>query len=199
MSSITTTTTTLLGLPTEIQLNIIKFLDRLSSIALSHTNQRFRAIVPTKPPTSHDQKLSLLLDMERWRIYERFFSCHICLKLRHQNAFADKQLRGKRGKYFGTQRDRRFCLDCGCYNKLYQPGDVLKVNGRQEVLCAMCRVRCRYGRYCTKCRMCELCISKLSPAPVPSKLTSEELEGRCPQCWLRAGDFTMDLGNPPGE
>ncbi|CAG7940420.1 unnamed protein product [Penicillium salamii] len=152
MSSITTTTT-LLGLPTEIQLYIIKFLDYPSSIALSHTNQRFRVIVPKEPPWTHGQFMSLLLDMERWRKYDRFFACRMCLRLRHKNAFVDEQLQGKHCKTFGTQRDRRFCFDCGCYNKMYQPGDVLKVNGRDEVLCAMCRdptrERCRLGRYCT--------------------------------------------------
>ncbi|CAG8022057.1 unnamed protein product [Penicillium salamii] len=195
MSSTTTTTTTLLGLPTEIQLHIIKFLDYPSSIALSHTNQSFRAIVPTEPPTTNEQKLSLLLDMEKWPKYAHFFSCNIGLKLRHENAFADKQLRGKRGKD-GTQQDRRFCLDCGFYNKMYQPGHFLKVNGRDEVLCAMCRKRCRYGRYCTRCCMCEPCISKLPPAPAHPILPSEELKDRCPRCWLRVGEFTIDLGNP---
>lgn len=63
MSSITTT---LLDLPTELQLYIITFLDYPSSVALSHTNQRFRTIVPIEPPTTEEQKLSVLLAMELW-------------------------------------------------------------------------------------------------------------------------------------
>ncbi|KAJ6050922.1 hypothetical protein N7460_001456, partial [Penicillium canescens] len=85
---------------------------------------------------------------------DQLFSCNMCMKLRPRNAFADKQLRARRGKGH-IESDRRFCLDCGCRNKMYQPGQFFKVDGREEVLCAICRERCRYGQYCTYCCMCE--------------------------------------------
>ncbi|CAG8368150.1 unnamed protein product [Penicillium salamii] len=165
----------------------------MAKVSASHLSSRTKSSKVAMPINL----LKYLLITNHSR-YNHFFSCNICLKLRPRNAFADKQLQAKRRKD-GTQKDRRFCLDCGCCNKMYQPGHFLKVNGRDEVLCAMCRERCRYGRYCTRCRMCEPCISKLPPAPVPSILISEELEDRCPQCWLKAGDFAIDLGKPPGE
>lgn len=59
-------TTTLLDLPTELQLYIIRFLDYPSSVALLQTNRRFRTIVPIEPPTTGEQKLSYLLAMELW-------------------------------------------------------------------------------------------------------------------------------------
>lgn len=126
--------------------------------------------------------------------YNHLFSCNICLKLRARNAFADKQLRARRGKGH-IESGRRFCLDCGCCHRMYQPGHFLMVGGQEEVLCAICRERCRYGRYCTYCRMCEPCASKQPPLPIPVTFPPDGLEDRCP----RSGHLVKDLGKPPGK
>ncbi|CAG8363187.1 unnamed protein product [Penicillium salamii] len=190
-------TTTLLDLPTELHLHIIKFLDYPSSFALSHTNQRFRAILPMEPPETREEKLSFLLAIELWPRYDHLFSCSICLKLRPRNAFTDKQIRAKRRKG-AIESDHRFCLDCGCCKKFYQPGQYLRVDGREEVLCAICRERFRYGRYCMYCRMCGPCTSKEPPLPIPLALPPRELqEDRCPR--FRDKGLFRDLGKPLGE
>jgi hypothetical protein len=127
--------------------------------------------------------------------YDHLFSCNICLKLRPRNAFANKQLRARRGRGH-IESDHRFCLDCGCRNRMYQPGQFLKVDGREEVLCAICRERCRYGRYCTYCRMCEPCVLKQPPLDIPLTLSPSELEEpRCSRC--RHKGLVKDLGKPP--
>ncbi|CDM34358.1 unnamed protein product [Penicillium roqueforti FM164] len=129
--------------------------------------------------------------------YNHLFSCKICLKFRPRKAFADNQLRAKRGKGH-AESDRRFCFDCGCENRIYRPGDFIKVDGHEEAPCACCGERCRYGLYCMFCRMCEPCVYDLPPLPISIVLSPSELEeSRCPRC--RHKDLFTDLGKPPGK
>lgn len=157
-------------------------------------------VVAKASPTQQDEVWpcqSTNLPVTNESRYDHFFSCRICLKLRPQSAFTDKQLKDRRAKG-RSQSDRRFCLDCGCRNKMHQPGQILTVDGRSEALCAECRERCRYGRYCRYCRMCEPCVSKISSPPITLTLSpSEREELRCPLCAHQ--NFVVRLGNPPRE
>lgn len=58
---------TLLGLPTELQLHIITYLNYPSSLALSQTNRQLHSIVPIETPKTPTQKMAFLNAVETWQ------------------------------------------------------------------------------------------------------------------------------------
>lgn len=124
------------------------------------------------------------------------FACKFCLKLRPAHTFADNQLYGSRGKR-GSECDRRVCLDCGFRKRIYQPGQPIVVNGREQILCCLCGERRRYGLYCMLCWRCESCFSKHSMPKIPFHTSLEQYirQHGCPRC----SHHLEDLGSPDLE
>lgn len=91
--------------------------------------------------------------------YNGHFSCSRCFKLRLRDAFADKQVKAKRGKGH-TESDRRFCIECGVRKKIYQPRQLIDVNEVPHYLCGLCRHMCGSGLYCIRCGGCQRCIER---------------------------------------
>lgn len=61
-----------------------------------------------------------------------FFACHLCLKIRSADIFANAMMKGKRGKLDqGTvaEMSTRFCLPCGVKYGKYQVGTYLQYGG----------------------------------------------------------------------
>jgi hypothetical protein len=108
-----------------------------------------------------------LADFPRYRSY---FACSQCLKLRFQGAFADKQVKAKRGKGH-AESDRRFCVDCGVKKRIYQPGQKVIVNGKTRYVCGLCRSLFSLGFSCWRCGCvaCQRCLQREAPI-VPVKL-----------------------------
>lgn len=175
--------TELLGLPTEMILEIIIYLDYLSCLALLQTNSCFKSMITL----TSERKLLFLCEAETWTEYviyhiwysyrmvnfsryESHFSCSRCLKLRLRGAFGDRQLEGKRGKGL-AESDRRFCLDCGVSKEIYQPGYAIKIREASHFLCGLCRRLCGSGFYCVPCAACKGCIQN-----------SRRLIKRYPEC-----------------
>lgn len=124
------------------------------------------------------------------------YACKFCLKLRPAHTFADNQLYGARGKR-GSECDRRVCLDCGFRQRIYQPGQPVVVNGREQILCCLCGERRRYGLYCMLCWRCESCFSKHSMPKIPFHTSLEQYirQHGCPRC----SHHLEDLGSPELE
>ncbi|KAL5364282.1 hypothetical protein BJX96DRAFT_157081 [Aspergillus floccosus] len=174
----------LLDLPTEIHLQIISYLGYPSCLALSQTSSFFRSMIAVGKPLTSEQKLSFLCTAENWTRYKGRFSCSRCLKLRLRAAFADKQVKAKRAKGH-AESDRRFCLDCGIKKRIYQPGQMIDINGITHFVCGLCRQMCGSGLYCTFCGSCQRCLERRSSVrnSYLSSVTEPELSDReCPRC-----------------
>lgn len=112
------------------------------------------------------------------------FSCSRCLKLRLRGAFADKQVKAKRGKGH-AESDRRFCVDCGVRKGIYQPGQMIDINGITHFVCGLCRQLCGSGLYCTLCGACQRCLERRSTIRNSHLGTITEpdlVDRKCPRC-----------------
>lgn len=122
-----------------------------------------------------------LLEIEQWPEYNAakfmplqcrqpgqldFFACHLCLKIRSADRFANAMMKGRRGKLGeGTveERSKRFCIPCGTTRGKYQRGTYLRFGGASGQHGFVCR---RCGRFETGYH---------SEVPVA--------ERRCAVCW----------------
>ena len=101
---------------------------------------------PTLPTKAY--RMADLLEIEQWPEYNAvkfmppesrqpvgqldFFACHLCLKIRSADKFANAMMKGKRGKLGeGTveERSKRFCIPCGITHGKYQRGTYLRFGG----------------------------------------------------------------------
>jgi hypothetical protein len=138
----------LMRLATELHLAIISFFPNLKDakdetditlLQLRRTNRYFRSLV--LPPTHND-----LLSLELIEPFKRSkYACRFCLRLRPKTKFASIKLKGKTG-LGGTNREKRFCVDCGFDTTVsgqgqgYCPGTCVHVNGLHWLWCRKCKL-----------------------------------------------------------
>lgn len=192
-----TSTVTLVQLPTELLLQIIKYVDDPSTLALSQSNKLFRthdyswkaynarakgfaSVCPRELGQAcavFYLAIKMVVDSSR---YQNYFACSQCLKLRFRDTFADKQIKAKRGKGH-AESDRRFCIDCGVNNGIYQPGQAITNNGNSRFVCAFGRHLCDSGFYCTYCGACQPCLERKGTSfGNPQEMLY--VERNCPRC-----------------
>lgn len=88
---------------------------------------------------------------------DKGYACFKCWKIKPRDAFAKKQIVGKRGKDH-VDADCRFCLDCGLSKNIYTRGDtVRKMDGKLYYKCCLCPTF-KDGLYCEYCRLCQDCL-----------------------------------------
>lgn len=146
----------LLGLPTELQYHIIRFLDFPDTIYLKMTCTRFNNLIR---PLTHRE----LLEAERstYGMERKLHACRYCLRLRPPSKFADKMLVKKRSKY-GREAGRRFCMECGITpqppegSTPYSLGSQILVHRMRYILCFTCRRLGKHTQYddfveCDRC------------------------------------------------
>jgi hypothetical protein len=148
----------LLSLPTDIHFSIIDVLDYPSILALQATNRYFRYLLSVSQ-LSRARKLhiKLLVDAESddWLDNSRFI-CYECFQWKPISHFSKKQISKKRSKGH-TEVHKRFCIECGIRRKRWQPGQFLRAEGGEIVLCRVCRMlrptddECRPRGFCSSC------------------------------------------------
>lgn len=162
MSCLPRPTAKLFGLPNEVHYLIIHHLNFPATEMLRATCRHFYNLIPR--PTLHDL---LQFETNQFCRERLFYTCTMCIRLRHLDKFADGQLRPGRG-YTGIDTFTKFCLDCGLkwlgdqYAR-YPPGSVVAVQGVEYVVCWKCkkfglrnrseshRSDCRYQTECHSC------------------------------------------------
>lgn len=93
----------LVALPTEIQIAIFTHLQLLDLHTLRLTNHYFHALIP--PPTHPEL---LMIEMADFG----FLTCVGCTRLRPEATFSSKMYKKKKVPG-GTQAHNRFCIECG--------------------------------------------------------------------------------------
>jgi hypothetical protein len=99
-----------------------------------------------------------------------FFACHLCLKIRSADRFANTMMKSKRGKLGqGTVADKRwrFCIPCGITFGIYKRGTSMRFGGAGQsrgFVCWGCGIF-EDIRYCTD--------------------EAQIVKRTCPDCWSR--------------
>jgi hypothetical protein len=139
--SLTETVCPLLQLPADIHFSIINVLDFPSIQNLRATNQYFRYLLNEKQLSlARKQYVSVLVKAESddWRDNTRFI-CYECFQWKPWTDFGKKQISKKRSKGHADVY-KRFCIDCGIGRRKWQPGQILKSEDGDLVLCRLCRL-----------------------------------------------------------
>jgi hypothetical protein len=169
-------------LPSELIHEISNHMSYGSRLALQLSCSELfaKADRPTRP--TKDYSMADLLEIEQWPEYNRaklmppecqqpvgqldFFACHLCLKIRSADRFANAMMKGKRGKLGqGTveERSKRFCIPCGTKYRRYQRGTYLQFGGPSAWHGFVCRGCGKFEvtEYCSKAqvagRKCTVC------------------------------------------
>jgi hypothetical protein len=130
---------TLLGLPTEIQHEIVSNLssaDFPDKYSLRLSCRYFYNLIPA-------MQHSELLEVESgpYCVTHKLFACKDCLRLRPASKFADKMRKRKRNQG-GEEKSLRFCIECGIKPKAgttrYTRGSYLEVMRVPHVICIRC-------------------------------------------------------------
>lgn len=93
-------------------------------------------------------------------------------------------MKAKRAKGH-AESDRRFCVDCGVRKGIYQPGQMIDINGTTHFICGLCRQMCGLGLYCTLCASCQRCLERRREIRNSHSrpVTEPDLSDRkCPRC-----------------
>jgi hypothetical protein len=147
-SSVHTIAMALLGLAPEIVHHISNDLDYASKVALRLSC--WELYCKLEPPTNR-YSMADLLEIEQWPAYNGaksmplecqqpgghrdFFACHLCLKIRSADNFANAMMKSKRGKLGrGTisERSKRFCIQCGVGHGQYHRGTYIQFGGAAQ-------------------------------------------------------------------
>lgn len=145
------------SLPSETILHISDYLSYGSQLALKLSCRKL--FVKTDHPTER-YTMADLLEIDQWPDYNGaksmppecmqpdgqrdFFGCHLCLKIRSADNFANAMMKSKRGKLGqGTveEKSKRFCIRCGIAYGKYQRGTYLQfggVAGWRGLVCCRC-------------------------------------------------------------
>ncbi|KAL4802014.1 hypothetical protein BDV18DRAFT_148056 [Aspergillus unguis] len=175
----------LLGLPTELYLQIVTYLDFPGRIALSQTNTRFRSIIKVERRPTPEQRRSFICAAECWPRYNDKYSCSRCTKLLARSSFADNQLQGPRAKGH-AERHRRFCLDCGVRHGIYGFDQTITVNGNTHYICGVCFKVRDAALYCHGCGGCEDCLdSAVAPHQIKCRGEGGREGSGLGNSWLR--------------
>ncbi|KAJ8071455.1 hypothetical protein OCU04_001775 [Sclerotinia nivalis] len=118
-------------LPSEVQSVIIENLTSVDKARLRVTNHFYHATIPRLTVT-HEELLAA--ELEDYETEKLLLACRICHRLRHISKFANVQRAGRRGRN-GSQRHKRFCLDCGIEMKFYHPSGYIYVGKKQMRVC----------------------------------------------------------------
>lgn len=90
--------------------------------------------------------------------YKDHYSCSICLKLRSETVFDDKQTRAKCEKGY-AESCYRFCFRCGIEEGLYGNRKSIVIGNIRYYPCDICHQIVR-KLLCTQCRSCRSCFKK---------------------------------------
>lgn len=95
--------------------------------------------------------------------YKHHYSCSICLRLRSEEAFDDRQISANRAK--GCAEDcYRFCFRCAIANGLYGDRKSIVIRNIRYYPCNFCHQIVR-NLLCTWCRSCRSCFEKRVAIP----------------------------------
>lgn len=174
MPQVTSSHSGLFGtLPTELQLAIFVYLNYPSALFLSSVNKYFQRDVRPLELVSAYQKAAFVRSAQQFprHVRGRAFGCFRCYRVLPQQAFAEKQITGRRNKG-NSKESYRFCLECGEEGGVYTRGSqVRKSDGILYWKCSRCPAL-KSGLYCTICMQCHDCL-RLTP----------EFDGKwCPKC-----------------
>jgi hypothetical protein len=177
------------GLPSELIDQISNNMSYGSRLALKLPCRELlgKTGLPTKRYSMAD-----LLEIEQWPEYNRaksmpleskqpsgqrdFFACHLCLKIRSADNFANTIMKSKRGKLGqGTvgERSERFCIQCGVKYGIYRAGTYIHFGGAAQshgFVCWGCGIFEDIG-YCTEAQI---------------------VKRRYPVCWSRTSKEQRD-------
>jgi hypothetical protein len=181
--TMTSSPVTLLDLPNELLLEIMRSLGYASRLHISQSCSFFRARVAGVTPLTLQKKLLYLHEVEEWpkwvpspaelqllislrlNITETFisrntkyFSCYKCLKLRRRRRFDDTQVQQEREKG-GSESDRRFCVDYGIKRGIYELYNRIDIEGLTYFVCRICNNICGLGFDCGICYSGHYCFS----------------------------------------
>ncbi|KAJ5731725.1 uncharacterized protein N7483_006233 [Penicillium malachiteum] len=125
-----------LDLPPELHLLIFKSLTMEDILKLRITCTHFFQMFPQ---ITHEQLLEA--ESTAWASEKNLYACRYCLRLRPACQFADRML-GRGRTRLGTDRDKRFCVECGVKPRdgppRYGPGSQFTFQGQACVICILC-------------------------------------------------------------
>lgn len=198
-SGLPTKINSLLGLPNELQLIIIKFFDFPAHFQLSTVNRHFREITPAA--TCSDL---LTAEQTKWARDQKLFACIDCLSLRNQSKFSYAMTHINKC-LSGAESSRRFCIDCGTtsktgfptryrlgcdlYTLLEKPGDLRSWG----VFCKVCKIYSTTAARPSK-GFEDVHNLRHERGPYLALNVNKEAGGVCFQCW-----WTEHLKVQPGS
>jgi hypothetical protein len=134
----------------------IGLLDYRARIALLQTNRYFRASVSPQACSAEDKR-AFVHAAESFRQNADGFGCYRCFRVLPRSDFAEKQIRGHRGR--GNSKGyQRFCFPCAEKYSIYTPGSQLIKSGVRLWVCYQCR-KPKEGRLCIRCGKFEECVA----------------------------------------
>lgn len=142
----------LLFLPDELLLEVVKNADVASTITLRQTCHKLRSITPTLQEQPVKSVCRFLVFLEHRPQNIANYACFSCLNLQPRRNFMHKRTKGHFGKG-GLNSLRRMCL--ACQSPQLMPGNHFAIDGGQMAKCWWCE-RFTVG-FCRDCKWCLPC------------------------------------------
>ena len=139
-------TPSLLGLPTELLLQILSYLPYPTYFLLYRTHPYFRDLITPSAFRNHiltANQIDLLASEPV--LPSNIYPCYICLRALSSSRFSLSSRKDDRA-HAGSKAPERFCVDCGAKSRLYFPGQQIAMDDGVAKICRHCLKFVRGGR-----------------------------------------------------